>query len=122
MAEGGEVYAVTAYSSFGRRKQPLGRNVQLGRSAPLAGGVPLQTFTGLQRYQPIRPASSQRRAENRERRAMADAMFGGERPLCFVPWCGQWADDLHEALTRARGGSITDPGTLSRCAAPTTTR
>ena len=48
-----------------------------------------------------------------------------ERPLCVVydasqrtpgpipdeviSRCGRWADDVHEPLTRARGGSITDP-------------
>jgi hypothetical protein len=26
-----------------------------------------------------------------------------------LPRCTRWADDLHEPLTRARGGSITDP-------------
>jgi hypothetical protein len=25
-----------------------------------------------------------------------------------VPWCLHFADDIHESLTRARGGSITD--------------
>lgn len=49
-----------------------------------------------------------------------------ERPLCAVyalsqdnpglipdkvlSQCGRWADDVHEPLTRARGGSIVDPG------------
>lgn len=32
-----------------------------------------------------------------------------ERPKCYVPWCPLPADDVHEPLTRARGGSITDP-------------
>jgi hypothetical protein len=33
-----------------------------------------------------------------------------ERPACAVPGCPNLADDIHEPLTRARGGSITDPG------------
>lgn len=33
-----------------------------------------------------------------------------ERPQCARPGCPHLADDLHEPLTRARGGSITDPG------------
>ena len=49
-----------------------------------------------------------------------------ERPLCVVyalsqarpgavpdeviGRCGRWADDVHEPLTRARGGGIADPG------------
>jgi len=32
----------------------------------------------------------------------------GEIPRCIVPGCPRLADDLHEPLTRARGGSITD--------------
>jgi hypothetical protein len=55
---------------------------------------------------------------------MVASMFP-ERPLCVVyvlsqrnaglipdvviGRCGRWADDVHEPLTRARGGSITDP-------------
>lgn len=31
------------------------------------------------------------------------------RPVCAVPWCTSLADDVHEPLTRSRGGSITDP-------------
>ena len=40
---------------------------------------------------------------------MADERFPDGRPRCVVPWCKRLADDLHEPLTRARGGSITDP-------------
>ena len=56
---------------------------------------------------------------------MVAAMFP-ERPLCVVyalsqespglipdeviNGCGRWADDVHEPLTRARGGGIADPG------------
>jgi hypothetical protein len=32
-----------------------------------------------------------------------------DKPMCEVPFCLRWADDAHEPLTRARGGSITDP-------------
>lgn len=56
----------------------------------------------------IKPVSAKRRAQNRERRAMIDILFP-VRPLCFVPWCARLADDVHEPLTRGRGGSITDP-------------
>jgi hypothetical protein len=96
---------VTAYSTLGPRKKPLGRSAELART----GTVPMQGYTTLRRHQQIRPVSDKRRAENRERRAMVVRLFP-ERPVCAVPGCGQWADDLHEPLTRARGGSITDPG------------
>jgi hypothetical protein len=31
-----------------------------------------------------------------------------ERPQCEVPWCSARSVDIHEPLTRARGGSILD--------------
>ena len=60
---------------------------------------------------PIRKVSAKRARENRERAAMADRRWPDRREgavMCAVPGCGA-ADDLHEVLTRARGGSITDP-------------
>jgi hypothetical protein len=108
-------FIVIAYSSLGPRKKPLGRSAELARTGPWASVVPLQGYTTLHRYQGIRPVSAKRRAENRERRAMVAALTGGERPLCAAwvalqpEWCTQWADDAHEPLSRARGGSITDP-------------
>lgn len=97
----------------------LQRKKPLGRSAGLASVTPLQRGAPLQRGGPIRPVSDRRRAENRERRAMLDGLYDGERPLCAVwelmqpDWCGRWADDAHEPLTRARLGSITDPGNVT---------
>jgi hypothetical protein len=32
--------------------------------------------------------------------------------MCWVPGCGRWADDAHELLSRARGGSIVDPDNI----------
>jgi hypothetical protein len=63
--------------------------------------------TALKRRTPIRQVSRKRARQNRERRAMARRLYP-DRPPCAVPWCPRWADDLHEPLTRARGGSITD--------------
>jgi len=40
---------------------------------------------------------------------MVEQRWPDGRPACIVPGCGRLADDLHEPLTRARGGSITDP-------------
>ena len=59
----------------------------------------------------IKPVSDKRAKQNRERRAMADRLYPDRREgivMCAVPWCTRPADDLHEPLTRARGGSITD--------------
>lgn len=33
-------------------------------------------------------------------------------PICEVPWCTHPSEDVHEPLTRARGGSITDPDNI----------
>lgn len=70
--------------------------------------TPLKTGSGLRRLTELRRVSKQRQRENRERRAVVAALFP-ERPRCAVPDCTRLADDVHEPLTRARGGSITDP-------------
>ena len=67
-----------------------------------AAGSPL-------RRTPVKPVSGKRLAENRERRAMVKRLYP-ERPPCGRPGCPRLADDLHEPLSRARGGSIVDPG------------
>lgn len=81
------------------------------RSAPLARGKGLERGEGLVRYAPLRAVSAARAAENRLRRKIVDQLFP-ERPVCFRPGCYQWADDVHEPLTRARGGSIVDPDNM----------
>lgn len=87
------------------RKTPLRQSGQLTRSGPL----PRVAWRPAAVYQPLRPVSAKRAAENRQRRAMVAALWP-ERPRCKVPGCPRLADDVHEPLTRARGGSITDPG------------
>lgn len=64
--------------------------------------------TWMQRGQRLRPVSRKRQADNRERRVVVEATLG-DAPRCIVPGCGRLADDVHEPLTRARGGSIADP-------------
>ncbi len=89
----------------------LGRTAPLRRGGPLARSVPLLPGSGQARSaatrKPLPPVSDKRRAENRERRAMASRRFADD-PRCIVPRCTRMADDLHEPLTRARGGSIAD--------------
>lgn len=36
------------------------------------------------------------------------ALVLSEQPVCEVPWCEHASEDVHEPLTRARGGSILD--------------
>ena len=97
------------------------RRAALARRTQLRGTAALARTTGLQARTPIRPVSAKRAAENRARKAMVTALYP-DRPLCAVwqvrltiglpplPDCTRWADDVHEPLSRARGGSIADPG------------
>jgi hypothetical protein len=92
------------------RRKPLQARTRLRRGKPLDSSSVLVSRTPLQRTATLNPVSDKRRAENRERRKMADAVFG-DRPLCGIRWgdgCAGWADDLDEILSRGRGGSITD--------------
>ena len=60
----------------------------------------------------INPVSKRRARENRQRTAMADRHWPDRREgtvMCTRPGCDRLADDLHEPLSRARGGSIVDP-------------
>lgn len=61
----------------------------------------------------LRPVSVKRRRENRERQAVIAALWPDGRPLCEWPGCVKLADDVHEKLSRARGGSISDRGNLA---------
>lgn len=94
-----------------RRGQPRARRTRLTARKGLTRRTELTTTTELARVTPLRPMSARRRAENRERREIAHATFG-DAPLCAIPGCGRLADDVHEPLTRARGGSITDPSNM----------
>ena len=94
----------------------LQRKTPLGRGKPLARTGRLPSVTPLRRGGPIRAVSSKRQAENAERRRMARERFPDGPPRCVVPWCPRMADSLHEILSRARGGSITDPeNTVPAC-------
>ncbi len=77
--------------------------------APLKRTTRLKPGEPLRRRVPLRQVSASRARENRERRAMIAGLYP-ERPRCARPGCGRMADDIHEPLTRARGGSVTDPG------------
>lgn len=85
------------------------RSPMPARVVPLKrGGFTARGDAELSRRAPLRAVSAARAAENRLRRKIVDQLFP-ERPACFRPGCGRWADDVHEPLTRARGGSIVDP-------------
>jgi hypothetical protein len=84
----------------------------LERYTPLQGGTPLKRTT------PLRTQSAKRRRENRERRQVLEAKYGTGPIQCEVPGCSRLADDAHEVLTRARGGSITDPDNIRAVCRP----
>lgn len=92
-----------------RRTKPLQNKTPLKPGKPLERTDSLKPGGNLERTSPLHKQSKKRQVENRERRSMKNAMFPDGRPPCIVPWCGLLADDLHEPLTRARGGSITAP-------------
>jgi hypothetical protein len=93
------------------RRAPLRSRGYLDRKTPLPRGAWVRKpGNALARHARIKPVSDRRRAENRDRRKMADTEFG-PRPLCAIRWgpgCTGLADDLDEILSRGRGGSITD--------------
>ncbi|MEV0382312.1 hypothetical protein [Nonomuraea sp. NPDC050643] len=102
------------YSSLPPRKKPLRNKTPLPPSGPIVRktemprGEGFQASGNLSRKTDLPKQSKKRQRENRERRAMKNEMFPDGTPPCIVPWCGRWAEDLHEPLTRARGGSITE--------------
>lgn len=57
------------------------------------------------------PQQRRRAAKLRARHRVVAAVFA-EHPKCAVPWCASYATDPHEPLTRARGGSTTDPANI----------
>ena len=101
-----------------RRGTGLKRNTaSRGPIFPAAGTPASPSARKTAARKPIKPVSDKRRAENRERRAMADRIWPDRREGtvmcgCGRPECQRPADDLHEPLSRARGGSITDEGNV----------
>jgi hypothetical protein len=112
----------------------VNRRTELRRGKPLQARTPLEARSVLHggaqlaRGKRLAPVSVRRQADNRERRRIAASTFE-ERQLCTVyelfqldpesvpaaviECCGRWADDVHEPLTRARGGSITDRANMT---------
>ena len=58
---------------------------------------------------PIKRRSAKREAEMQERRVVLGQIVAERGPRCQFPACKSMADDGHEILSRAAGGSITDP-------------
>jgi hypothetical protein len=90
------------------------KRTPLKRKTPLkAASGPLEARKPLPRGKGLAPRSARRTREYAEpggRRDLVRAMLT-EFPVCQVRWAcrGARAVDVHERLTRARGGSILDP-------------
>ena len=95
------------------------------KRSPLIRKTPLQSGGPLARSKPLAKQSPKRKREQSERRRLVEHVLR-TRPRCeagalisttqpgFV--CGGYSVDVHEPLTRARGGSIVDEyNTVSLC-------
>lgn len=78
------------------------------KTTPLHRHTPLSAGRPLSRKSRLRPKSKKRQREDRARKAMVHELWPDMHPTCVVAGCRRLADDVHEPLTRARGGSITD--------------
>lgn len=86
------------------KRTPLSRTTPIARSA-----VPLRRSGPRPRSSPLRPRSAKQEALYVERRPLVAALLA-ERPSCEIAHdgCTGRATDVHELLSRARGGSILD--------------
>ncbi len=103
-------------SSAGLARSPWSRSVPLAGTGLDRTGRNTASRTGDSPAagRPIKPVSDKRRAENRERAAMADRLWPDRREGtvmcgCGRPGCHRRADDLHEPRFRSRLGSPADP-------------
>lgn len=67
---------------------------------------------GLVRRTPLAQVSQKRARENRKRAKVIRQANPDGAPVCAVPWCDRIGDSPHEPMTRARGGSITNPDNI----------
>lgn len=91
------------------------------RGKPLKRNTPLKATQGLKRTGRLNPMSKKRKREQAERRKVIEEILK-TRLLCEATqriWkadydhrCQREPHDIHEPLTRARGGSITDPANM----------
>lgn len=89
------------------------------KRSPLQRRTPLQSKSELRRTGRLRPVSQKRQRIQRQRRDLVHRLLE-ERPNCQAGSlvlsahphhvCYRYSTDIHEPLTRARGGSILDEG------------
>jgi hypothetical protein len=81
------------------------KRTPLTRKTPLTGGQPL-------RRTPLAFRSRKRERDYRIRRQLARALEAEGPVMCEWPGCPALAEDLHERLSRAQGGSVVDTENL----------
>lgn len=92
-----------------QRKAPLGRGTKgLQRKTPLTSKGDLAKGAGLKPSKGPKARSKKRAAEMPQRRALYDLVRARDGNTCAWPNCFRPFDDVHEVLTRARGGSHID--------------
>ena len=91
------------------------RRTRLAPGKGLTRRTQLRSAATLARGKGLAARSKKQQAAYRERIRMLAAMVRAEHGpiVCAVPDCGELAQDPHEPLTRARGGSITDPDNVT---------
>lgn len=93
-----------------KRGEPPRRRKGLRRGNPPRRKTSLERGSADLKRSEIRRVSKKREAANRRRREMKNELWpDGVRPRCVVPWCTRLADNIHEPLSRARGGPIDHP-------------
>jgi hypothetical protein len=88
------------------------------KRSPIRRRTPLTGGGNLARRTPLKPRSAKTAALYRTERVPLVAALFAESSICEVPWCPELATDPHEPLTRARGGSITDPANVRKVCHP----
>jgi hypothetical protein len=82
------------------------------RSCGVKAGGPLRRRSQMKRGGPLRFRSKKTAKKYRDERVPLVKELAEEAGICPVIGCTNVANSPHEPLTRARGGSITDPGNV----------
>jgi hypothetical protein len=92
------------------KPEPAAPRPRAWNSTLPAPAEPIRRVSSLPRSVRLRHQSAKAAARQRVRRSVLQEMFPEhEWHECAFPGCHAEATDPHEPLTRARGGSITDP-------------
>lgn len=98
------------------KRTPLARRTPLVARTPLRNRAPLRAAGGLLRRTPLAKVSQRRHAENQERWPIVTELRARQIAVCGFTFCQRCRRrgqvNGHELLSRAQGGSITDPANI----------